>query len=98
MLSLLEPTQSWKTGMTFTFGTEYTSYRVEESKDRAIKFQKRKMSSWFCFAFFFFFSRPHVQHMTVPWLGVDSELQLRDYTTATATWDHAPQFVASPDP
>ena len=29
----------------------------------------------------------HVQHMEVPSLGVESELQLRTYTTATATQD-----------
>ena len=40
------------------------------------------------FVFFFmflFFSGPHSQHMEVPRLGVASELQLLDYSTATAT-------------
>ena len=30
---------------------------------------------------------PHLQHVEVPRLGVQSELQLPAYTTATATWD-----------
>ena len=33
----------------------------------------------------FFFLWPHLQHMEVPRLGVDSKLQLPAYTTATAT-------------
>ena len=37
--------------------------------------------------YFFFFLGPHLRHMEVPMLGVDSELQLPAYTTATATWD-----------
>ena len=32
-----------------------------------------------------FFLQPHLQHMEVPWLGVQLELQLPAYTTATAT-------------
>ena len=40
--------------------------------------------------FFFFFSvflGPHLQHMEVPRIGVESELQLLAYTTATAMAD-----------
>ena len=40
----------------------------------------------FCF-FFFCFLGPHLQQMEVPSLGVESELQLLAYTTATAMWD-----------
>ena len=36
---------------------------------------------------FFFFLGPHLQHMEVPRLGVESELQLQVYTTATAMQD-----------
>ena len=36
------------------------------------------------FAFFFFFGL-HPRHMEIPRLGVESELQLQAYTTATAT-------------
>ena len=36
---------------------------------------------------FFFFLGPHLQHMEVPGLGAESELQLPAYTTATATKD-----------
>ena len=35
----------------------------------------------------FFFLGPHLQHKEVPRLGVESELQLPAYTTATATPD-----------
>ena len=42
-----------------------------------------------CFFFFFFlvFLGPHLRHMEVPRLGVEAELQLPAYTTATATPD-----------
>ena len=52
--------------------------------------------AWFSFLFFFFFFfffffkiflELHLQHMEVPRLGVESELQLLAYATATATWD-----------
>ena len=41
------------------------------------------------FSFFSVFLEPHPRHMEVPKLGVESELQLLAYTTATATatWD-----------
>ena len=35
----------------------------------------------------FLFLGPHLRHMEVPRLGVQSELQLPAYTTATATQD-----------
>ena len=41
----------------------------------------------FIFCFFFFLFRAHLQHMEVPRLGVEWELQLSAYTTATATPD-----------
>ena len=37
--------------------------------------------------FSFFFLGPHLQHVEVPRLGVQSELQLLAYTTTTATLD-----------
>ena len=36
---------------------------------------------------FFVFLGPHLRHMEVPRLGVQSELQLLVYATVTATWD-----------
>ena len=39
------------------------------------------------------FSGPHPQHMEVPGLGDESELQLSAYTTATATPD--PSLICS---
>ena len=41
---------------------------------------------WQQFRLFFFFLGLHVQWMEVPRLGVESELQLQAYATATATW------------
>ena len=37
--------------------------------------------------FFSFFQMSTLQHVEVPGLGVESELQLQACTTATATWD-----------
>ena len=37
--------------------------------------------------FLFFFKGLHTWHMEVPTLGVESELQVPAYATATATWD-----------
>ena len=45
------------------------------------------MSSSKAFFFFLCFLGPHLLHMEVPRLGVQSELQLLAYTTAIATWD-----------
>ena len=37
--------------------------------------------------FFVFILGPHLWHMEVPRLGVESELQLPTYTMTTAMWD-----------
>ena len=42
-------------------------------------------SSDLAFYLFFVFVGPHPWHMEVPRLGVESELQMPAYTTATAT-------------
>ena len=39
---------------------------------------------WFCFVLFFW---PYLQHMEVPRLGSELELQLPAYTTAMVMWD-----------
>ena len=39
---------------------------------------------------FLFLPMPHLQHMQVPGLGLQSELQLQAYVTATATPDLSP--------
>ena len=44
--------------------------------------------------FFFSFLGPHLQHMEVPRLGVESELQLLIYATATARQD--PSCICDP--
>ena len=43
----------------------------------------------------FFFLGPYMRHMEVPRLGVESELQLLAYTTATAMLD--PSFICDLD-
>ena len=40
----------------------------------------------FCFVLFFCFLELHPRHMEVTRLGIELELQLPAYTTATATW------------
>ena len=51
--------------------------------------------TFFClflsFFFFFFFLGLQTRHMEVPRLGVELELQLRVYTTATVTQD--PSYI-----
>ena len=44
-----------------------------------------RSTSVLAFIFFFCFLGPHLQNVEVPRLGVESELQLLAYTTATAT-------------
>ena len=47
------------------------------------------LAQWVLFNLFnFFFLGPHLWHMEVPRLGVDSELQLLAYTTATQDPSH----------
>ena len=41
----------------------------------------------YLFFFFFFFLGPHLWHMEVPRVGVESELQLPAYATASVTLD-----------
>ena len=51
------------------------------------------------YLFIFAFSGPHSRPMEVPRLGVELELQLLAYTTATATQPCLrPQLLATPDP
>ena len=62
--------------------------------------------SFFFFFFFLVFLGLHPQHMEVPRLGIELELQLPAYITATATWDpsrvcdlyHSSQQRRIPDP
>ena len=44
------------------------------------------------------FLEPHLRHMEVPRVQVESELWLLAYTTATATSDPTLQLAAMPDP
>ena len=54
---------------------------------RQIKSFQLSLVPFFFFFFFFFFLGLHPRHMEVPRQGVQSELQLPPYTTATATLD-----------
>ena len=58
---------------------------------------------YFYFFWLFVFLGPHPQHMEVPRLGVERELQLPAYTTATATESKqslqpTPQLTGMPEP
>ena len=53
-----------------------------------------------CFFFFFLFLGLHVWHMEAPGLGIESELQLPAYTTATTMQEclqPTPWPTATPD-
>ena len=45
------------------------------------------LSSSCFFIFCFYFLGPYSQHIDIPGLGVETELQLLAYATVTATWD-----------
>ena len=54
---------------------------------------------FFCLFVCFCFLGPHALHMEVPSLGVNSEIQLPAYTTATAMHLRpGPQFMVKPYP
>ena len=48
----------------------------------------------FIYLFLPFYLGPHPWHMEVPRLGVESEMQLQAYATASAMWD--PSHVCNP--
>jgi len=55
-------------------------------------FHKKPLGSSFYFFFIFLLFRATLQHMDIPKLGVEMELQLPAYTTATATPDSSHIF------
>ena len=59
---------------------------AELSKTKDPKVLRLIQPPYFFFFLFFFFG-PYPQHMEVPWLGVELELQLPTYTAATAIPD-----------
>ena len=63
---------------------------------------EKEFQLWSLFLFsFFLFLQPHLQHMKVPRLGVELELQLLAYATATVTPDLSYICIysaARPDP
>lgn len=71
------------------FLSEYRDYRCY-IKAKLIWLRKKKFTFIFClfsFVFFFFFLWWHLQHMRVFRLGVELEVQLQAYDTATS--DHS---------
>ena len=61
----------------------------DDNTQNHLNFYRPGVDKWkttFCLFVLVFFIGPHLQHMEVPRLGVDSELQLPADTTATATW------------
>ena len=57
---------------TYVFGFEYKLI------------ERKTFADFVCLLYFL---GPHLQHMEVPRLGVELELQLLAYATAIATWD-----------
>ena len=56
-------------------------------KIKSILIHLKEPDFFFFFFFFLVFLGPHLRHMVVPRLGVESELQPPAYTTATAMQD-----------
>ena len=52
-----------------------------------LEFTAQWTDSFIYLFIYFCFLGPPPWHMEVPWLGVESELQLPAYTTATAMWN-----------
>ena len=66
-------------------GREERKFNISsKQKKHTLKLQ---LVAFFFFFFFFVFLGPQLRHMDVPRLGVESELQLLAYVTATAVWD-----------
>jgi len=64
---------------------------------RLVCFEKTFHFGHFSLLFFFFLLLGlHLQHMEVPRLGVESELQLLAYTTATAMSESEPHLQPTP--
>ena len=60
-------------------GTEATGFKRKGDRSTC--------NTLFIFFIFFFFLESHLQHMKIPRLRVQSELQLPAYATVTATRD-----------
>ena len=69
-----------------------------------LELSDKQLLFFWLFWFAFFFLRPHLQHMEVPRLGVESELQLQVHTAAHSNagskrhLQPMPQLEAMPDP
>ena len=72
----------------FYWGPHSRSSSSERSSLTIVSKEEAPIFSFlFLFFFLFFFLGPHPQHVGVPGLGVESELQLPAYATATAMQD-----------
>ena len=65
------------------FELDIQGFCLKKMKKKKTIFHRTGVS----FLFYLFFLGPHPWHVEVPRLGVESELQLPSYTTATATLD-----------
>ena len=95
--------KKWEHSQTWNAVHEMNRNKKKLTTSRQNYYDKSEMgiSTFFCFCFL----GPHLRHMEFPRLGVESELQLHVYTTATATPDLSPvclwptlQLTAMPDP
>ena len=59
----------------------------QSSQEKGLRAKLTRIFSFFFFFFFFCFLELYPQHMEVPRLGVQSELWLPAYATATAMQD-----------
>ena len=65
----------------------YCLDKTNPNNQRSVQKKSRNKEPAFYLFIFFVFLGPHLRHMEVPGLGVQSELQLPAYTAATATRD-----------
>ena len=75
-----------------------TSAKLRKSVDQAFIGERNILFIYLFLSFVFL--GPHLRHMEVPRLGVESELQLLAYTTARSepSLQPIPQLKAMPDP
>ena len=79
------------------------SYLLKFLSHRRYNSKRKETNFWLFIYYYYYFLGPHLQHMEVPRLGIESELELPAYTTATAmpdpsTYAATPQLTAVLDP
>ena len=81
VFSILNPLKGGQMPWLMALWPQYSSFTKMTGGILCLRYK------WVSFFFFFFFLRLHPRHTEVSGLGVESELQLPAYTTATATLD-----------